>query len=150
MSTIGVRNEKTKLEAQLRNMLNMSYEVFEAKCLDLTGSDTTDHDELIGRIKEHFSTVKSKMIDEARDFDALGPIWPWDNVWIGTTITNQVEADRDILKLLAVSARVRFLSMEPLLGPCIQIGFAAFRVNVKWLACLFCSSSGVNGHRTRN
>lgn len=61
MSTIGVRNEKTKLETQLRNMLNMSYEVFEAKCLDLTGSDTTDHDELIGRIKEHFSTVKSKI-----------------------------------------------------------------------------------------
>ena len=61
MSTIGVRNETTKLEARLRNMLNMSYEVFEAKCLDLAGRDTTDHDELIGRIKEHFSTVKSKI-----------------------------------------------------------------------------------------
>ncbi|MDW3683354.1 phage Gp37/Gp68 family protein [Cupriavidus sp. CV2] len=40
-----------------------------------------------------------------------------ENVWLGTTICNQEEADRDIPKLLAVPARVRFLSMEPLLGP---------------------------------
>lgn len=42
---------------------------------------------------------------------------PWPNVWIGATIVDQEEADRDILKLLTVPARVRFLSMEPLLGP---------------------------------
>nr|WP_241022473.1 phage Gp37/Gp68 family protein [Burkholderia sp. Se-20373] len=40
-----------------------------------------------------------------------------DNVWLGATIVNQEEADRDIPKLFAVPARVRFLSMEPLLGP---------------------------------
>lgn len=39
------------------------------------------------------------------------------NVWIGATICNQEEADRDIPKLLAVPAVKRFLSMEPLLGP---------------------------------
>nr|WP_319566267.1 phage Gp37/Gp68 family protein [uncultured Rhodoferax sp.] len=38
------------------------------------------------------------------------------NVWIGATICNQDEADRDIPKLLAVPAAKRFLSMEPLLG----------------------------------
>lgn len=43
------------------------------------------------------------------------PLLP--NIWIGATIVNQEEADRDIPKLLAVPARVRFLSMEPLLGP---------------------------------
>lgn len=42
--------------------------------------------------------------------------WPWPNVWIGATIVNQEEADRDIPRLLEVPARVRFLSMEPLLG----------------------------------
>ena len=42
---------------------------------------------------------------------------PLPNVWIGATIVNQAEADRDIPKLLDVPARVRFLSMEPLLGP---------------------------------
>jgi protein gp37 len=39
------------------------------------------------------------------------------NVWIGATIVNQEEADRDIPKLLEVPAAKRFLSIEPLLGP---------------------------------
>ena len=46
--------------------------------------------------------------------------WP-DNVWLGISVVNQEEADRDIPKLLKVPARVRFLSCEPLLGP-IKIG----------------------------
>ena len=39
------------------------------------------------------------------------------NVWLGATVVNQAEADRDIPKLLAATARVRFLSIEPMLGP---------------------------------
>lgn len=42
---------------------------------------------------------------------------PRSNVWLGATIVNQAEADRDIPKLLSTPACVRFLSMEPLLGP---------------------------------
>lgn len=42
--------------------------------------------------------------------------WP-PNVWLGATIVDQAEADRDIEKLLMTPARRRFLSMEPLLGP---------------------------------
>jgi len=42
--------------------------------------------------------------------------WPWPNVWLGTTVENQEEADRRIPHLLAVPAAVRFLSCEPLLG----------------------------------
>lgn len=42
---------------------------------------------------------------------------PPHNVWLGATIVNQEEADRDIPKLLEAPARIRFLSMEPLLGP---------------------------------
>lgn len=49
-----------------------------------------------------------------------GKIWPLPNVWLGITVVNQAEADRDIPKLLAIPAAVRFLSMEPLLGP-VQI-----------------------------
>lgn len=41
----------------------------------------------------------------------------WPNVWLGTTVENQEEADRRIPHLLAVPARVHFLSCEPLLGP---------------------------------
>jgi protein gp37 len=46
---------------------------------------------------------------------ASSAVWP--NVWLGATVVNQEEADRDIPKLLAIPAAVRFLSMEPLLGP---------------------------------
>lgn len=42
---------------------------------------------------------------------------PPQNVWIGATICNQEEADRDIPKLLLVPAEKRFLSIEPMLGP---------------------------------
>jgi protein gp37 len=47
-----------------------------------------------------------------------------DNVWLGSTIVNQEEANRDIPKLLSVPAAKRFLSMEPLLGP----------VSLRWLS----------------
>ena len=39
------------------------------------------------------------------------------NVWLGATVVNQTEYERDVDKLLAVPARVRFLSVEPMLGP---------------------------------
>jgi protein gp37 len=39
------------------------------------------------------------------------------NVWLGISVVNQAEADRDIPKLQRVSAHVRWLSMEPLLEP---------------------------------
>lgn len=38
-------------------------------------------------------------------------------VWLGITVCNQEEADRDIPKLLSVPAARRFLSLEPLPGP---------------------------------
>ena len=49
----------------------------------------------------------------------LPPDWGhgFHNVWLGTTVENQKEADRRIQDLLAVPAEVRFLSCEPLLGP---------------------------------
>ena len=66
------------------------------------------------------------MIDEALNTLAAAkklmsmdppPAWPWPNVWIGATIVNQAEVERDIPKLLETPAAMRFLSMEPLLGP---------------------------------
>lgn len=39
------------------------------------------------------------------------------NVWVGTTVEDQQRADGRIPQLLAIPARVRFLSCEPLLGP---------------------------------
>lgn len=38
------------------------------------------------------------------------------NVWLGASIVNQEEAERDITKLLAIAAAVHFVSLEPLLS----------------------------------
>lgn len=48
-------------------------------------------------------------------FDGLSELPP--NIWIGTSVENQEWADRRIPILLQIPARVRFLSIEPLLGP---------------------------------
>lgn len=54
--------------------------------------------------------MMSHMLDRASGW------MPPDNFWLGATVVNQEEADRDIPKLLATPAAKRFLSMEPLLG----------------------------------
>lgn len=60
--------------------------------------------------------VTKRIGNAAKMAEAAGG-WPV-NVWLGATIVNQVEADRDVPKLLAINGpRYRFLSMEPLLGP---------------------------------
>lgn len=46
------------------------------------------------------------------------------NVWLGTSTENQRAADERLWHLLRVNAAVRFLSMEPLLGP-VDLGAAA-------------------------
>jgi protein gp37 len=38
------------------------------------------------------------------------------NVWQGITVVNQAEFDRDLARLWSLPARVRFLSIEPMLG----------------------------------
>lgn len=81
-------------------------------------ADTPNLDWLL--LTKRIGNVES-MVQEVTDHvfspDPLRPARLPDNVWLGATIVNQAEADRDIPKLLAVPARVRFLSMEPLLGP---------------------------------
>ncbi len=72
-------------------------------------ADTPDLDWLL--LTKRIGNV-ANMLPVPFDFAAHYP-----NVWLGATIVNQAEADRDIPKLLAIRAAVRFLSMEPLLGP---------------------------------
>jgi protein gp37 len=45
-----------------------------------------------------------------------GKVWP-DNVWAGTTVEDQKRANERIPLLVQVPAKVRFLSVEPMLGP---------------------------------
>lgn len=43
--------------------------------------------------------------------------WPLPNVWLGVTAENQEQADKRIPVLLDTQAAVRFVSVEPMLGP---------------------------------
>lgn len=48
--------------------------------------------------------------------DQSGP-WPLPNLWLGVTAENQEQADIRIPILLQIPAAVRFVSVEPMLGP---------------------------------
>lgn len=56
-------------------------------------------------------------------FDDVKRHFNWDedmsvmNIWLGTSVENQEQADKRIPELLKIPAAVRFLSCEPLLGP---------------------------------
>ena len=43
--------------------------------------------------------------------------WPFPNVWLGCSVENQQAADERIPHLLKCPAAVRFLSVEPMIGP---------------------------------
>ena len=55
---------------------------------------------------------------------------PPKNVWLGATVVNQEEADRDIPKLLTVPAAKRFLSIEPMLGP-VDLNYVRQRIQAQ-------------------
>ncbi|WP_455563529.1 DUF5131 family protein [Akkermansia massiliensis] len=55
--------------------------------------------------------------------------WP-DNVWLGTTVENQEYANKRIPHLLQHSAKIRFLSCEPLLGP---LDITSWQNGIDWV-----------------
>lgn len=61
--------------------------------------------------------------------------WP-DHIWAGTSVENQQTADERIPHLLEVPARVRFLSMEPLLGPVNLDQYFGLLPGNTWAECL--------------
>ena len=64
--------------------------------------------------EQHTFQVLTKRPDAALEFAHDLP-WP-DNVWFGTSVESALYTDR-IRTLARMPARVRFLSLEPLLGP---------------------------------
>lgn len=52
------------------------------------------------------------------------------NVWVGVTVENQQRADERLPHLLSIDPAVRFVSMEPLLGP---VDLSAYVDQLHWL-----------------
>jgi len=69
--------------------------------------------------ERHTFLVLTKRIERAVKFRGLP--WP-DNIWLGTSVSTQEDAEKNIPELLTIPAAVRFLSIEPLLE---DIDFAA-------------------------
>lgn len=63
------------------------------------------------------------------------PLTPPSNIFIGATICNQEEADRDIPKLLTTPAAKRFVSIEPMLGAIDLRMVTDYRAQIDWVIC---------------
>lgn len=101
--------------------LGTQYRVFSASLADIFDNEVpeqwrADFWALVRECSNLTFLIVTKRIGNAKNM--LPADWGdgYPNVWLGATVCNQMEADRDIQKLLAVPAVVRFLSIEPLLG----------------------------------
>lgn len=69
---------------------------------------------------QHTFLILTKRPERMRQFFSQYPLeWPekYPHVWIGITAENQEMADKRIPVLLQIPAAVRFVSVEPMLGP---------------------------------
>jgi protein gp37 len=77
---------------------------------------------MIGRIAEcpqHIFLLLTKRPERLKGF-MEGMCYEWrtlPNLWLGVTVVNQPEADEKIPLLLQIPAAVRWVSIEPMLGP---------------------------------
>lgn len=55
------------------------------------------------------------------------------HVWLGTTVEDQEHADQNIPYLLKHDAAVRFLSVEPMLGPMDLTNYTDFNHDIDWV-----------------
>ncbi len=71
------------------------------------------------RIDDNIPEVKWKPRHNSKrgGYDTCGPVWPYENVWLGVSVEDQETADKRIPILLKVPAAVRWISAEPILGP---------------------------------
>ena len=84
---------------------------------------------------------------------AWNGVYPRTNIWIGTSVENQEQAEKRIPHLLNVEAPVKFLSCEPLLGPlnledlayeAAGPAWAGYNKLVDWIIV-----GGESGHKAR-
>lgn len=134
-------NRAAKLGARERVFCASLADVFDNR------ADPAVRDELFQLIREtphlDWLLVTKRIGNAAAMIEAAGGM-P-DNVWLGATIVNQEEANRDIPKLLATPASVRFLSMEPLLGP-VDLEVAWHGENALYAECWGDCGWCKNGH----
>jgi protein gp37 len=104
--------------------IKMPRRIFVCSMSDLFHENTIDG--WIGQVldiqraaPQHTYIWLTKRPERMRSFISgqFGHEGPGKNVWCGVTVCNQKEADKKIPVLLKIPATVRFISIEPMLGP---------------------------------
>jgi len=72
-------------------------------------------------------------------------LWPLPNVWLGTSVEDQLSADVRIPELLSTPAAVRWISAEPLLGP-MDVSRFVPRERFYMMKCEHCGWVGSTEH----
>jgi len=94
---------------------------------------------VMARASRHTFQILTKRHGRLQEITSLLDWLP--NVWIGVSVENQYWAERRIQPLLRVPARVRFLSVEPLLKP---VNLRPYLTEVQWVIV-----GGESGPRAR-
>ena len=95
-----------------------SAKIFVCSMGDLFGDWVPD--EWIQQIKDRVRSIHNRqhtfqfLTKNPKRYQEFNP-WP-SNCWVGTTVTNQADADKRVRELLFTDAPVRFVSIEPMLS----------------------------------
>ena len=136
-------NEPLSWRKPRRVFVNSMSDLFHEKLLE---EDIARVFDVMERAQQHTFQVLTKRAAHMRDFILQDvkdhgadevfsdgttlprtPPLPLPNVWLGVSVENQAAADERIPLLLETPAAVRFLSVEPLLGPVDLRLFSPFR-----------------------
>ena len=91
---------------------------------------------VMGRASQHTFIVLTKRPKRMREY--LRDCEPMEHVWLGVSAENQEAADDRIPILLHTSAAVRWVSVEPMLGPinmAIAMGAHPLDARIDWVVC---------------
>ncbi len=94
--------------------------------------------QLIHRAATHiepFAFTASERLYAAANRAAGRNDWPLPNVWLGVSVENQAAADERVPTLLDTSAALRWLSVEPLLGPVDLSPWRHSTPSIDWVVC---------------
>lgn len=79
--------------------------------------------EVIKNTPQHTYQLLTKRPHNMKKF--LNEVPMLNNIWVGTSVSNQIDADELLPVLLEVRAKKHFVSIEPILGP-VDILYASF------------------------
>jgi protein gp37 len=132
---MGIANRNGKGVAAFNGKINLDYEalneplrwtrprtVFVNSMSDLFHKDVPDGFidqvfDVMAKTPQHTYQVLTKRPERMAEY--VNTYWSMSlrpHIWLGTSVENQEQADKRIPALLRTRAKVRFLSMEPLLG----------------------------------